>query len=126
VQEKKEEVLQREKQNTEENGDMKLKLQIVTRASAASVEWILVLAQNTSDLNTPVQDYRRNRASIAKGITIETNNVKIISIESHVTRRGPVDTVEEEALADNKANRIARSWNVDNQPKAELTASDND
>src|ERR1035441_254536 len=51
----------KEKQNTEENKNMKRKLQIIISASAASVLAFSALAQDTSNPNTDRPDYTRQR-----------------------------------------------------------------
>src|ERR1039457_5275292 len=51
----------KEKQNTEENKNMKRKLQIIISASAASVLAFSALAQDTSNPKTDRRDYTRQR-----------------------------------------------------------------
>ncbi len=49
------------------------------------------------------------------GMSINAQNVKIITIEGHVTLRGPVNSIEEKQLIVKIADRIARAVNVTNQ-----------
>ena len=51
----------KEKQNTEENKNMKRKLQIIISASAASVLAFSALAQDTPNPKTDRPDYTRQR-----------------------------------------------------------------
>jgi osmotically-inducible protein OsmY len=58
-------------------------------------------------------------------MSVSAKNVKIITIDGHVTLRGPVNTAEEKRLIGEIADRIARSENVDNQLEVKFTASSN-
>jgi len=76
-----------------------------------------------ADINTTSQI--RKEIIAAKDMSVNARNVKIITMNGHVTLRGPVNTDEEKRLIGEIANRIARSENVDNQLEVKLTASNN-
>jgi osmotically-inducible protein OsmY len=56
---------------------------------------------------------------------VDARNVKIITIDGHVTLRGPVNSAEEKRQIGEIANQIAGAGNVDNQLEAKLTAGTN-
>jgi hyperosmotically inducible periplasmic protein len=70
-------------------------------------------------------------ASIRKEIMADNDmstnakNVKIVTMDGHVTLRGPVNTTEEKRLIGDIANRIAQSQNVDNQLEVQIITSSN-
>jgi hyperosmotically inducible periplasmic protein len=76
-----------------------------------------------ADIDTTAQI--RKEIIDAKDMSVNARNVKIITMNGHVTLRGPVNTAEEKRLIGEIANRIARSENVDNQLEVKLTASNN-
>jgi hyperosmotically inducible periplasmic protein len=83
------------------------------------------LNQGTSqaDINTTAQI--RKEIIAAKDMSVDARNVKIITIDGHVTLRGPVNAAGEKRLIGEIANRIAGAGNVDNQLEVKLTASNN-
>jgi hypothetical protein len=83
------------------------------------------LNQGTSatDINTTAQI--RKEIIAAKNMSVDARNVKIITIDGHVTLRGPVNTAEEKNAIGEIATRIAGAGNVDNQLEVKLTASNN-
>jgi len=52
-------------------------------------------------------------------------NVKIITLNGHVTLRGPVNTADEKNRIAEIANRIASAGNVDNQLEVSSTPNNN-
>jgi osmotically-inducible protein OsmY len=56
-------------------------------------------------------------------MSVNAQNVKIITVDGRVTLRGPVNTAEEKRLIGEIADRIAHSENVDNQLEVKLTSS---
>jgi len=83
------------------------------------------LNQGTSQADIDTTAQIRKEIIATKDMSMEAKNVKIITIDGHVTLRGPVNTVEEKRLIGEIANRIAGAGNVDNQLEAKLTASNN-
>jgi osmotically-inducible protein OsmY len=63
------------------------------------------------------------RKDIIAGQTMSVNaqNVKIITIDGQVTLRGPVNTAEEKRLIGEIADRSAHSGDVDNQLEVQPT-----
>ena len=49
------------------------------------------------------------------GMTTDAKNVKIITLNGHVTLRGPVNSAHEKSRIAEIADRIASAGNVDNQ-----------
>lgn len=66
----------------------------------------------------------RKEITAADGMSVNAQNVKVITQNGRVTLRGPVKTAEEKRLIGEIANRIATSGNVDNQLEVKLTTSD--
>lgn len=58
-------------------------------------------------------------------MSINAKNVKIITMDGHVTLRGPVDSAEEKRQIGDIANRIAQAVNVDNQLEVQITTTSN-
>jgi hyperosmotically inducible protein len=83
------------------------------------------LNQGTSeaDINTTAQI--RKEIIATKDMSVDARNVKIITIDGHVTLRGPVSTAEEKSVIGEIATRIAGAGNVDNKLEVKLTASNN-
>jgi hyperosmotically inducible protein len=83
------------------------------------------LDQGTSkaDIDTTMQI--RKEIIATKDLSVDARNVKIITIDGHVTLRGPVNSADEKRLIGEIANRIAGAGNVDNQLEVKLTASNN-
>jgi len=76
-----------------------------------------------ADVNTTAQI--RKGIMARENMSVNAQNVKIITFEGRVTLRGPVNTAEEKRLIGEIADRIARSENVDNQLEVRLTTSSN-
>ena len=76
-----------------------------------------------ADVDTTAQI--RKEIIAGKNMSVNARNVKIITIDGHVTLRGPVNTAEEKRLIGEIADRIARSENVDNQLEVKFTTSSN-
>jgi sporulation protein YlmC with PRC-barrel domain len=81
------------------------------------------LNQGNSQADVKTTAQIRKEIIAAKNISINAQNVKIITINGHVTLRGPVDNIKEKTLIGDIADRIALSENVDNQLQVKLTAS---
>jgi osmotically-inducible protein OsmY len=56
-------------------------------------------------------------------MSVNAQNVKIMTVDGRVTLRGPVNTDEEKRLIGEIADRIAHSGNVDNQLEVKLAAT---
>lgn len=74
-----------------------------------------------ADVNTTAQI--RKEILAGKNMSVNAQNVKIITSNGRVTLRGPVNTAEEKRLIGEIANRIAQSENVDNQLDVKATTS---
>ena len=83
------------------------------------------LNQGTSDADINTTAQIRKKIIAAKDMSVDAKNVKIITIDGHVTLRGPVSTAEEKSVIGEIATRIAGAGNVDNQLEVKLTASNN-
>jgi len=76
-----------------------------------------------ADINTTAQ--------IRKGIIADLNmsmnaqNIKIVTLNGHVTLRGPVNTPDEKNRIGEIANQVAQSGNVDNQLEVVTTTTSN-
>jgi osmotically-inducible protein OsmY len=81
------------------------------------------LDQGTSQADVATTGQIRKEIIAAKDMSVDARNVKIITMNGHVTLRGPVRTPDEKRLIGEIANRIAGSENVDNQLEVRLTAS---
>ncbi|HEY5040879.1 MAG TPA: PRC-barrel domain-containing protein [Verrucomicrobiae bacterium] len=66
-----------------------------------------------ADIDTTAQI--RKEIIATDGMSMDAKNVKIITMNGHVTLRGPVNTADEKRQIGDIANRIAQSSNVDNQ-----------
>jgi sporulation protein YlmC with PRC-barrel domain len=66
-----------------------------------------------ADIDTTAQI--RKEIIAANGMSINAQNVKIITMNGRVTLRGPVNSEDEKHQIGDIANRIAQSSNVDNQ-----------
>jgi hypothetical protein len=77
-----------------------------------------------ADLDTTAQI--RKEILDGKNMSVNARNVKIITMDGHVTLRGPVNNAEEKRLIGEIADRIAHSENVDNQLEVKFTISSND
>ena len=81
------------------------------------------LNQGTSQADIGITKQIRKEIIAAKDMSVDARNVKIITIDGHVTLRGPVNNAEEKRLIGEIAERIAGAGNVDNQLEIKLTAS---
>jgi hyperosmotically inducible protein len=74
-------------------------------------------AGEQSNANGDVNLTCKIRRAVVKDGTLSTmaHNVKIVTIEGHVTSRGPVHSEQEKTVIANKAEAIAGAGNVDNQ-----------
>jgi hypothetical protein len=63
----------------------------------------------------------RKEITSSKNMSINAQNVKIITRDGQVTLRGPVNTAGEKSMIGEIANRIAHSGNVDNQLEVQTT-----
>jgi len=69
--------------------------------------------ESQADVDTTAQIRKEILAD--SGMTTNAKNVKIITLNGHVTLRGPVNTVDEKNRIAEIADRIATAGNVDNQ-----------
>jgi osmotically-inducible protein OsmY len=83
------------------------------------------LAQGNSKADLDTTSQIRKEIIAGKDMSVSAKNVKIITIDGHVTLRGPVNTAEEKRLIGEIADRIAHSENVDNQLEVKFTTSSN-
>lgn len=133
---------------------MKRNLKFILGTTTASVLTLTVMAQDTTNKWTDADNTARNvrdrgdrtltavdqgnskadtdtTAQIRKGILAEKNmsvnaqNVKIITNNGQVTLRGPVKSEQEKRLIGEIANRIARAENVDNQLEVIIKTTSN-
>jgi sporulation protein YlmC with PRC-barrel domain len=74
-----------------------------------------------ADLNTTAQI--RKEIIADQGMSVNAQNVKIITVDGRVTLRGPVNSEEEKRLIGEIADRIAHAGNVDNQLDVQVTTS---
>ena len=74
-----------------------------------------------ADIDTTVQI--RKEIIATDGMSLNAKNVKIITVNGHVTLRGPVNTADEKRQIGDIANRIAESSNVDNQLEVSQTTT---
>jgi len=58
-----------------------------------------------------------------KELSVTAKNIKVITVNGHVTLRGPVKTAEEKRIISEITDRVARPENVDNQLEVNLTTS---
>ena len=63
----------------------------------------------------------RKEIIAGKAMSVNAQNVKIITIDGQVTLRGPVNTAEEKRLIGEIADRSAHSGDVDNQLEVQPT-----
>jgi hyperosmotically inducible protein len=78
---------------------------------------------NQADVDTTAQIRKGIMAD--SGLSINAENVKIITLNGHVTLRGPVNTAEEKSRIAEIANRVANAGNVDNQLEVSTTPNNN-
>ena len=73
------------------------------------------LNHGTSKADVATTAQIRKEILAAKNMSVNAQNVKIITIDGQVTLRGPVNTVEEKRLIGEIADRSTHSGDVDNQ-----------
>jgi len=83
------------------------------------------LNQGNSQADVDTTAQIRKEIIAGKEMSTDAKNVKIITIDGHVTLRGPVNSAEEKRLIGEIAERIAGPGNVDNQLEVKFTASNN-
>jgi osmotically-inducible protein OsmY len=76
-----------------------------------------------ADIDTTAQI--RKEIIAADGMSMDAKNVKIITMNGHVTLRGPVNSADEKRQIGDIANRIAQSSNVDNQLEVAINTTSN-
>lgn len=76
-----------------------------------------------TDLATTAQI--RKEIMAGKNMSVNAQNVKIITNNGQVTLRGPVNSEAERQRVGTIADKIARAENVDNQLEVKLTTSNN-
>jgi hyperosmotically inducible protein len=74
-----------------------------------------------ADIDTTAQI--RKEIMAVDGISVNAKNVKIITMNGHVTLRGPVNSEDEKRQIGEIADRIAQSGNVDNQLEVAQTTT---
>ena len=83
------------------------------------------LDQGNSQADVDTTAQIRKEIIADSGMTTNAKNVKIITLNGHVTLRGPVNTAEEKNRISAIADRIASAGNVDNQLEVSTTPSSN-
>ena len=73
------------------------------------------LDQGNSQADIDTTSQIRKEIIAADGLSMNAKNVKIITINGHVTLRGPVNSEDEKRQIGDIATRIAQAGNVDNQ-----------
>jgi sporulation protein YlmC with PRC-barrel domain len=73
------------------------------------------LDQGNSQADIDITAQIRKEIIATDGMSINDKNVKIITMNGHVTLRGPVNTADEKSQIGDIADRIAQSSNVDNE-----------
>lgn len=76
---------------------------------------------NKADLATTAQI--RKDILATKNMSVNAQNVKIITNGGKVTLRGPVNSAEEKRLIGDLAEKVARPGNVDNQLEVKVIAA---
>ncbi|MDZ4401758.1 PRC-barrel domain-containing protein [Prosthecobacter sp.] len=71
--------------------------------------------QGSSKADTSITAQIRRDVTALNNISVNAQNVKIITLNGRVTLRGPVNTADERQLIGSIAERIVRAKNVDNQ-----------
>jgi hyperosmotically inducible protein len=79
------------------------------------------LDQGSSKADVATTAQIRKEIVAAKDMSVNAQNVKIITIDGQVTLRGPVNTAEEKRLIGEIADRSAHTGNVDNQLDVQTT-----
>jgi hyperosmotically inducible periplasmic protein len=82
--------------------------------------------QGQSQADRDITAQIRKEIVAGKNLSVNAQNVKIITKAGQVTLRGPVKNAEEKRLIGEIADRIARSGNVDNQLEVKLAPTGRD
>ena len=93
------------------------------RDRAADTMTPLNQGNDQADIDTTAQI--RKGIIADQGMSVNAQNVKIITMNGHVTLRGPVNTSDEKTRIGEIANQVAQSGNVDNQLEVMTTTSSN-
>ena len=88
-------------------------------------ETLTPMDQGNSTADIRITASIRREITAAENMSVNAQNVKIITKDGHVTLRGPINSPEEKQLIGEIAERIARPANVDNQLEVNLTVSSN-
>jgi hypothetical protein len=83
------------------------------------------LDQGNSQADVDTTAQIRKEIVADSSMTTNAKNVKIITLNGHVTLRGTVNTAEEKSRIGEIANRIASAGNVDNQLEVSTTPTGN-
>lgn len=83
------------------------------------------LDQGNSEADVKATAEIRKQIMAAPNVSINAQNVKIITRDGKVTLRGPVNSAEEKTLIGEIATRIVKEQNVDNQLEVKLASSSN-
>jgi len=78
-------------------------------------------SQGDADITTMI----RQQISADSGMSADARNITIITKDSHVTLRGPVNNGEEKRRIGEIAERIAPVGNVDNELEVQMTTTSN-
>jgi osmotically-inducible protein OsmY len=73
------------------------------------------LDQGNNDKDVAITQQIRKAVIDDTGLSFDARNIKIITLDSVVTLRGPVETAEEKAAIAEKAQRVEGVARVDNQ-----------
>lgn len=83
------------------------------------------LDQGNSQADVDTTAQIRKEIMADSDMTTNAKNVKIITLNGHVTLRGPVNTADEKVRIGEIADRIANAGNVDNQLELSAAPSSN-
>jgi len=83
------------------------------------------LDQGNSQADVDITARIRREIMADSDMTTNAKNVKIITLNGHVTLRGPVNTADEKSQIGEIANRVASMGNVDNQLEVSTTPNNN-
>ncbi|MEY4485083.1 MAG: hypothetical protein RL693_2535 [Verrucomicrobiota bacterium] len=83
------------------------------------------LDQGNSETDVKATADIRKQIMASSNVSINAQNVKIITRDGKVTLRGPVNNVEEKTLIGEIATKIVKEQNVDNQLEVKLASSSN-
>jgi hyperosmotically inducible periplasmic protein len=81
------------------------------------------LDQGHSQADRDITAQIRKEIVAEKNMSMNAQNVKVITVDGRVTLRGPVNTDEEKRLIGEIADRIAHTGNVNNQLEVKLAAT---